>query len=180
MIIYLLHILKLIRKIVSPILFHIFKIGFSKSETRWNEVKQLDIESFNYFLSKYKYNPDPALGIFDYTLFDLDYFLNRDNEHNQLFGRDCDDFAYAWYQWAKHNKISAFMILMIDGFKTETLHMTTVIVIDGKYHLCNYHLWFTGKKSIQDALLPFTLNEHITKYGALNNMKYVIYDKYAA
>ena len=103
---------------------------------------ELPIENFNRIMKNlsYRYKIDPLCGLIDYTIKDPNYFFSFKNEFNILYGRDCDDFAHAWLQYAKENEIPASKIYVMDKFKPWKAHVFTVMYIGNKITVCDYDL----------------------------------------
>lgn len=168
-----------LRKPLSWILWVIFKI-FLKTpvELKWFKKKSLSLVDFNKDLAKTAYNWDPGMGIFDYTLYDLDYFFDSSNDGKWAYGRDCDDFSYAWFCYLSASGLCSdvYMILGTNGLDIRRAHAWTVARSkhDGRFSLFNYQMLPSDFSSLADACEEFS-RKSLVVGGTYDKLIWVVY-----
>jgi hypothetical protein len=171
-------IIVLSRRVTSRIIWFLVKPFLKKPlDSMWDKLKDCDMDRFTAEMAEMKYNWDPAYGVIDYTLYDLNYFLDNHNEDKLLFGKDCDDFAYAWQQylsrrdWVEEVK----MIACLDGWKIQTGHVFTVAKFkaDGKWRLFNFMPYPAKFDTLELACQEFELKPLVSS-GIYKNMTWCV------
>ena len=181
---FLLKILAAVRKVTSKLLWKIIRRFFLKPPNHpgvWEIVRNYSLLDFNRVMCGKQYKMDPLWGILDYTLYDLDYYFYYEYSYIPSYGGDCDDAAYAWFEYLKNSNLATdiYQILCIDGWKVSTMHFFTVARFhDGYYRLFNYRLFPRPFLSLQETCDVFT-KESLVKSGQYKNMRWVIYDSYS-
>lgn len=180
---FLLSILARLRKYTAKTIWFFIKFFLKKPKERlWELLRTKELVEFNKIMKTvtnfYKY--DPFRGVVDYTLYDLNYYFNKDNNNNFFYGKDCDDAAYVWFEYLKTKVYvdEVYNILCIDGWKIKTMHFFVVARFnDGKYRLFNYEMVNKHFNTLHEAVLEmnkFGLAQIPQKY---KDFRWVIYDK---
>jgi len=102
--------------------------------------KEMPAGDFKNESMKSLYKSDPAKGAFDFTFLDPKFFF-----WDELpYGRDCDDFSYMWYLWARFNNQLAYQYVVVPNIDIKKSHAVTVTSIGGHYILYDYADRYTG------------------------------------
>lgn len=125
------------------------------------------------------YKPDPLGGVVDYTLFDLDLFFNTSPEFLKApYGRDCDDWAWVWFNWAKVHRLPTWMILLIDGYNLKSLHFATVIQFsEREFGLANYTMQPALYRTLEGAAEEF-FRKSLTDNGRYRDLFWTVHRSY--
>jgi hypothetical protein len=167
-----------LRKPISKLLFKLVekKIPVEKPGS-WAKYVTMPTSQFDDIMGKLKYKSDPFMSIFDYTLYNLDLLFNNEDTclGNSVYGRDCDDAALAWYEFAKHKGLETWQIMMMNGWNVKASHLATVFKRnDDKYILCNWRMLpikFDTLEAAVDAFRTMPLQAS----GKYENLTWVIY-----
>lgn len=144
--------IRLVRPWSSP-LFRFFALwGVKPKVEAWLELRDLPETEFSRKLGEIGYVADPVGGLIDYTITDPEYFWSEAN-----ISRDCDDFAYQWFLWGKHNCDEAMTIVIMDGMNIRKSHYFTVLRQGKAYRLCNYAIDAATYESIEECAKQFSL-----------------------
>lgn len=167
-----------IRPFTSKLLWGIASLFLKAPEKGiWDRVKKQPLSVFNTMMSPNNYIADPGLGIFDYTLYNLDYYFYTGNENNIAYGRDCDDSAFVWYNYLQGQPYveEVFMILCSNGWNIKSLHFFTVAKFtDKKWYLFNYTQHSDAFADLNDACEEFKRSP-ITVSGKYHNLCFTTY-----
>lgn len=138
-----------ILRIVARIRGLLFPLQHAKSAT-WNSNKDSNMHSFSNFINSFPYKSDPLGGLLDYTDTPDSFYVKEKQS-----GRDCDDYAYQWAMWGKHNGYSyRVMLVTVD---TNVIHMftkahfITILEKNSKWWLMNYEP-YGAFNTFEDAL----------------------------
>ncbi len=125
-------------------------------ESRFLGVPKIDFErdmvplskdEFKKKITEYQYVSDPGKGFVDFTFLDPKFFF-----WDVLpYGRDCDDFSYMWYLWARFNEAIAYQYIVIPNFDVKNSHVVTVTKVGGVYTIYDYHKEYEAR-SISDLM----------------------------
>lgn len=143
--------LNVIRRLLSPALWYTIRYTrylFARPPKVWRTFKNYDKTNFLNEIKKLPYRADPLYGAIDYTVYDLDFFF----WHALSKGRDCDDFAYAWYSWAKNKRYPAKMLVVMEGNDITTSHVITIFRDSQGWNCANLRSVGSGYRTANDAL----------------------------
>lgn len=129
----------------------------------WNDVRDLDSDSFDYVINRLPYKSDAMQGFMDYS-FPIDkpeYFFK-----NLPYGRDCDDWTRVWCSYCKYHKqvVEEWIVTTIrHPFKDS--HFVAVVHEDNGFRLLDYHRW-NLKPTVEQAVA--SVCDHWTSYDPEN------------
>lgn len=147
---------------------------------KWEDaIQYLSVNQLSEKLDITNYKWDPLGGVVDYTLFDLDLFFNAsENFTKPPYGRDCDDFAWIWFNWAKVHGLPTWMVLLIDGYNLKSLHFVTVIQFsEREYGLANYTMQPALYRTLGGAMEEF-FRKSLTSHGRYRDLMWVVHRSY--
>lgn len=113
----------------------------------WDSYKKLSKAQFALKMKAMPYRGEPLGGAVDYTIQEPDFFFWT----GLTKGRDCDDFAYIWYLWAKNKQYICDQIILMNGIDITTSHVITVFY-DGTWNLGNNQFLKSGYKTMEAAI----------------------------
>jgi hypothetical protein len=113
----------------------------------WESYKKLSKAQFLLKMKEMPYRGEPLGGAVDYTIQEPDFFFWKGLDK----GRDCDDFAYIWWLWAKNKQYICDQIILMNGMDITTSHVITVFY-DGTWNLCNNQYLTSGYKTMEAAI----------------------------
>lgn len=129
----------------------------------WNEVRDLDSDSFDYVINQMQYKADAMQGFLDYS-FPIDkpqYFFK-----DLPYGRDCDDWTRVWCAYCLyHRQVVEEWIVTTTAHPFKESHFVAVVHEDNGYRLLDYHRWEL-KPTVEDAVA--SLCNHWTTYDPAN------------
>lgn len=99
----------------------------------WGKYIKLSMNDFSTAINKLPYEWDLLHGLVDKTG-NIDRFFD-----SRQYGRDCDDFARAWFTWGVGNGYHCQEYIVSTSDKiVGNAHVIDVIDKDGLFWLCNY------------------------------------------
>lgn len=143
--------IKLLRNILSPSLWFIARYTvylFVWPTKRWKDYKKLDKTQYQLKVAGMPYRGDPLWGAVDYTVYDLDFFFWSGLKR----GRDCDDYSFAWFEWAKYKGYPCKQIVVMEHNKIATSHIVTVFKDNQGWNCTNNQLYKSGFPSYLASL----------------------------
>lgn len=167
-----------LRNPISHILWWIVRCFLTVERPgKWNAIRSTSTaQQMSDLMSAINYKADPMMGVFDYTLYDLDLIFNE--KKSWWWSCDCDDSAFAWFDWAVGHDYSAWQVALVDGTDIKSAHMVTVYQQpDGKYRLCNWQLYPVCFPALDVAIDEFRY-EKLTVHGKYTDLMWAVYRKY--
>ena len=109
----------------------------------------------------YDYMLDPVFGAFNYVLKDPNYYYDRSNDKNILYGRDCDDTAQVWHLYLSSKYKEVYQIWICPGYNFLRSHVFNVFKDPetNKYVLVNTTIYSKRFDSIEDIINEFATQE---------------------
>lgn len=165
------------RKIYSPVIYWLLRwtVYRGKLPNLWKDYKNLPMDNFERVLNQYPYKPDFWSGILDSTLQEPDFFFVEDRK----YFRDCDDFSKLWFLWATENNFSAWLMIVVDGWKFWRAHKYTLIRCKndfGDIVLVTPYRVLRGHPDIETAMNQFKMKKLVAG-GKYKNPIHLIYDQ---